>query len=54
MSTKTVIASFVVELTESESGFRSITVTPQGPYAGFSAPLVTETYWDISGTIQRL
>lgn len=54
MSTKKVIASYAVELTESESGCRWITVTPQGQSEGSSALLVTETSLDISETIRTL
>lgn len=54
MSTKKVIASYAVELTEDENGYRSITVTPQGRLEGCSALHVTETSLGISETVQTL
>lgn len=54
MSTKKVIASYVVELTESASGFQWITVTQQGQSEGFSARRAIATSLDISETIQQL
>ncbi len=52
MSTSLVTASSAVELTESENGSVSITVTPLELSEGFFAPLATETLSDILETIQ--
>lgn len=54
MSTKKVIASYVVELLEDESGFQSITATQQEPSGDFSVRRVIATSWGISATIQLL
>lgn len=54
MNTSEVIASYVVELTENESGSQWITVTPQGPSGDFSALRVTGTYLGIYATIRKL
>lgn len=53
-STKKVIASYVVELTDDGSVYPSITVTPQGPLEGYSALRVTGTSWGISETMRNL
>lgn len=45
-------ASSAVELTESESGSVSITVTPLEQLEDYFAPLATETLSDILETIQ--
>lgn len=54
MSTKKVIASYVVELTENENGCRWITATQQGQSEVFFALRATGTYSDIFATIQAL
>lgn len=54
MSTKKVIASFVVELTESANGSQSITVTRQEPYVDYFVPPATATYLGIYATIRKL
>ena len=54
MNTKRVIASYVVELTESENGCRWITATQQGQSEVFFALRATGTYSDIFGTIRAL
>lgn len=54
MSTKTVIASYAVELTEDEKGCQWITVTRQEPSGVCFVRRVTATSLDISGTIQKL
>jgi hypothetical protein len=54
MSTKKVIASYAVELTENESGSLSITATQREPFEGFSAPPATATSLGILETIQTL
>ena len=54
MNTKKVIASFVVELTESESDSQSITVTRREPYVDYFVPPVTATYLGIYATIRKL
>jgi hypothetical protein len=53
-NTKTVIASFVVELTDDGSAYPSITVTQQDLSVDSSAPLATETYWGIYEMTQQL
>ncbi len=54
MSTKKVIASYVVELTENENGSRWITATQQGQSEVFFALRATETLSDILETIRAL
>jgi hypothetical protein len=53
-NTKTVIASFAVELTDEGSGYPSITVTQQDLSVDSSVPLATETYWGIYEMTQQL
>jgi hypothetical protein len=54
MNTKKTIASYVVELTESESGCRWITATQQGQSEAFFVLRATGTYLDIYETIRAL
>lgn len=54
MSTRKVIASFAVELTEDERGYLSITATRRVPSVDYFAPPVTATYLGILETIQKL
>jgi hypothetical protein len=54
MSTKRVIASYVVELTEDANGSQSITVIRQAPSEGSFVPPVTATYLGIYATIRKL
>jgi len=54
MSSKVVTATYVVELTESERGCLSITVTPQAQSEDCSARPAIETSLDTSETIQKL
>jgi hypothetical protein len=54
MSTKKVIASYVVELTENENGCRWITATQLGQSEVFFALRATGTYSDIFATIRAL
>lgn len=54
MSSKKVIASFVVELTESVSGFPLITVTRQEPCEDSFVPPATAMFLDISETTRTL
>lgn len=54
MSTKKVIASFAVELTENENGSLWITVTRREPSEGCCVPPVTATYLGILETTQKL
>lgn len=54
MSTKKVIASYVVELTADENGSQSITVTRQGPSEVSYVLRATATYLGIYATIRKL
>jgi hypothetical protein len=54
MSIKVQSALYAAELTVSESGCLSITVTPQAQYVVFSAQVVTATYLDICETLLKL
>jgi len=54
MSTKKVIASYVVELTEDENGYRLITVTLREPFVDSFALPATGTLSDTLGTIRKL
>lgn len=54
MNARISFASYVVELTGDESGYRSITVTQPELYGDCFVRLVTETSLGISEMIQRL
>lgn len=54
MTTRRVIASYAVELTERENGSLWITVTPPGSCGASFAQPVTATYLGILETTQKL
>lgn len=54
MNIKIASAIYAAELTVSESGSLSITVTPQEQFEGYSAPLATGTYLGIYETLLKL